>query len=196
MNLARSQVDSIGTLIARRIGQLRREHQLTFDELAARSGVSKGMVVQVEQGRANPSIATLTKLAAALRISVADLLREDAGSSAPVRISRVTESPVLWRGPKGGSATLLAGSDGPHMVELWEWVLCPGEIYEAKPHPKGTIELFRVLDGTLVLEVAGQAHVVAAGFTAVARTESPHAYRSQGRGRTRFTMVVHEPPAA
>jgi transcriptional regulator with XRE-family HTH domain len=183
MSEALSQVDSISALIARRI------------ELAARSGVSKGMVVQVEQGRANPSIATLTKLAAGLRISVADLLREDVRAAAPVRISRVAEAAVLWRGPKGGSATLLAGSEGPHMVELWEWVLHPSETYEAKPHPRGTIELFRVLDGTLILEVSGRAHVVSAGYTAVARTESPHAYRAQGRGRTRFTMVVHEPPA-
>jgi transcriptional regulator with XRE-family HTH domain len=187
--------DSIGALIARRINQLRKELQLSCDELSARSGVSKGMVVQIEQGRANPSIGILTKLAASLRISVADLLREDARSAATVRISQVAQSPVLWRGPKGGSATLLAGSDGPHMVELWEWVLYPGESYEAKPHPKGTIELFRVLDGTLILEVGGHAYVVGADCTAVARTESPHAYRNQGRGRTRFTMVVHEPPA-
>ncbi len=184
----------VNLLVARRVGHLRREQQLSFDELAARSGVSKGMVVQIEQGRANPSITTLTKLAASLRVSVADLLREESGARAAVRVIAATDAPALWRGPKGGSATLLVGSEGPDMVELWDWVLCPGEKYDSRPHPAGTVELLKVLDGTLLLEVAGASHRLAAGFCAAVRADRPHAYRCQGRVRTHFSMVVHEPP--
>ena len=187
---------ALNELVARRVAQLRKERQLSFDQLAARSGISKGMVVQIAQGRANPSIGTLTRLAASLRVSVADLLREDTSSSSPVRISRTGDAAVLWRGPKGGSATLLVGSDGPDMVELWEWILCPGESHDSKPHPRGTTELLQVMEGTLALQVGGLDHLISAGSLAVTRTDTPHAYRCEGRKRTRFTMVVHEPAPA
>lgn len=181
--------------IARRVTRLRKEHQLSFDELAARSGLSKGVLVQIEQGRGNPSISTLTKIAGSFRVSVSDLISEDDFPHDPLRITRSLDAPVLWRGPRGGSATLLVGSDGPDMVELWEWMLSPGDHFESKPHPKGTLELFRVHEGTLALELSGVEHLVASGFCTAARTDRPHAYRCHGRTRVRFSMVVHEPAA-
>jgi POT family proton-dependent oligopeptide transporter len=48
--------DAMNEAIARRVASLRKGGQLTFDALAARSDISKGMLVQIEQGRANPSI--------------------------------------------------------------------------------------------------------------------------------------------
>ena len=60
--------------VAQRISSLRKAQDLTFDALAMRAGVSKGTLVQIEQERANPSISTLCRLAAALGVSVADLV--------------------------------------------------------------------------------------------------------------------------
>jgi transcriptional regulator with XRE-family HTH domain len=183
-------------LVARRVAQLRRSQNLSFDELARRSEISKGMLVTIEQGRANPSIATLCKLAASLRVSVADLLAE--GPRPPTRVQIVSpeQRSVLWHGPKGGTATLLIGSPGPNMVELWEWTLAPGERFEAKKHPEGTVELLSVRDGVLVIELDGVDHLIPAGSCAFAPTDRPHAYGCHGRSRTHFTMAVHEPAAA
>ncbi|WP_374653511.1 helix-turn-helix domain-containing protein [Dongia sp.] len=178
--------------IARRVSSLRKGAQLTFDELAARSDISKGMLVQIEQGRANPSISTLCKLAAALRVSVSDLVSTDNHPSRSVRIVAPGTSPVLWQGPKGGSATLLIGSEGPDMLELWDWCMVPGERFEARPHPAGTQELLNVVEGTLALEVDGRSYLVSAGSSAFARTDCAHAYACHGKKKVRFSMVVHE----
>ena len=43
-------------------------------ELAARAGLSKGMLVQIEQSQTNPSIATLCKLANALGVALPRLV--------------------------------------------------------------------------------------------------------------------------
>jgi transcriptional regulator with XRE-family HTH domain len=180
-------------VIARRISLLRKGKQHTFDELAIRSGVSKGMLVQIEQGRANPSIATLCRLAAGLGVSVADLISAGDESRSPVHVVAPEETRILWKGPKGGSAALLVGSDGPDMLELWSWALQPGERYEARPHPVGTLELVHVQQGSLALEVDGVAHIVVAGASAFARTDRPHAYACSGRKRALFAMVVFEP---
>jgi quercetin dioxygenase-like cupin family protein len=151
------------------------------------------MLVQIEQGRANPSIATLGKLAASLRVSVPDLITAADEAKSPVQVVASGSMPLLWKGPKGGSALILVGSEGPDMLELWEWMLMPGERYEAKPHPRGTLELIHVTEGSLILEVAGTAHEVTTGASAFARTDRPHAYACSGRSPTHFMMVAWEP---
>src|SRR5437879_3531133 len=122
------------TIISSRVRELRRARRLSLDQLSARAGVSKGMVVQIEKGEANPSIAILCKVAAALGASVSDLVQVTGAS--PVEVVPAAAPRLLWRGPKGGTATLLVGSSGPDMLELWSWQLRPGERYEAPAHPE------------------------------------------------------------
>jgi transcriptional regulator with XRE-family HTH domain len=185
--------DEVNGLIARRTAQLRRARDLSFDALAARSDLSKGMLVAIEQGTANPSIATLCKLAATLRVSLTDLLAEDKQPSTAVQVVGPDQANELWRGPNGGLATLLVGSGGPDMLELWQWTLFPGEEFRSKGHPEGTVELLSVTEGALTLEIDGIDHVIATSHRAVAMTDRPHAYRCHGKKRTSFSMVVQEP---
>lgn len=184
--------EAINSAIARRIAALRRAKLLSFDDLAARSAVSKGTLVQIEQGRANPSIATLCRVATALRVSVADLLADASEVSCPVEVLDAQAARTLWTGPHGGSATLVVGARGPDMLELWRWVLHPGERFEARAHGAGAVELIHVRVGVLTLTVDDTAHLVSAGHSAVASTDRAHAYQCGGRGRTEFIMVVSE----
>lgn len=189
----RTDADLVSNAIRLRIAGARRARGLTFDRLASMSGVSKGMLVHIEQGKANPSIATLCKVASALRVSVAELVEMPEEGRSPVRVNPAREPPTLWTGPRGGSAVLLVGTEGPDMLELWEWELRPGERFEAQPHSRGTRELIHVTEGTLALEVDGVTYAVENGGSAVARTERPHAYACTVGTKVRFTMVVFEP---
>lgn len=181
--------DIINT-ISRRIQARRRQRRLSLDQLSARAGVSKGMLVQIERGATNPSIGTLCKVAAALGASVADLV--DAAGPSRTGVVRAPAPRVLWKGPHGGSATLLVGSTGPDMLELWIWELRPGERYDAIAHPSGTQELLNVAQGRLALVVETVRFIIAAGQSANALTDRPHAYECIGRRPVRFTMVVAE----
>lgn len=163
---------------------------MSLDRLASLSGVSKGMLVQIENGDANPSIATLCKVAAGLGASVADLVQ--VAGQHPAEVMPAAAPRLLWRGPKGGTATLLVGSSGPDMLELWSWELRPGERYDAPAHPAGTQELIHVERGRLALAFGEVSYVVETGGSAVARTDRPHAYACDGKRPTRFTMVVAE----
>jgi len=178
------------SVLSARIRARREERRLSLDRLAARSQVSKGMLVHIESGRANPSIATLCKVAAALGASVADLVQ--ASGQQPAEVLPAAAPRLLWRGPKGGTATLLVGSGGPDMLELWTWTLRAGERYEAAAHPDGTQELLHVEQGSLGLAFGDVRYVIPAGGSAVAHTDRPHAYAAEGRRPVRFTMVVAE----
>lgn len=183
--------------ISARVRAKRRERQLSLDQLCARSGVSKGMLVQIERGATNPSIGTLCKVAAALGASIADLV--DAAGGARADVVPAAAPRTLWTGPKGGHASLLVGSTGPDMLELWAWELRPGERYDAAAHPAGTQELLHVAHGRLELMFGHVSYVIAAGRSARAFTDRPHAYACVGARPVRFTMAVaewHTPRAA
>jgi hypothetical protein len=81
-----------------------------------------------------------------------------------VQIVPPDQANVLWREARGGLRTLLIGSAGPDMLELWEWTLFPGEKFQAKRHPEGTVELLAVMEGTLALEIDGADHVIPASI--------------------------------
>src|ERR1700724_3690813 len=92
-------------MLSGRVRELRRARRLSLDQLSARASVSKGMLVQIENGQANPSITILCQVAAALGASVADLVQ--IAGERPVEGVPAAAPRLLWRGPKGGTATLL-----------------------------------------------------------------------------------------
>lgn len=185
-----ADVQNVSAAVSSRLKELRREFALTLDELSRRSGVSKGMLVEIEKGAANPSIAILCKIAAAFGISVADIVSVAQMSS--VRLIAHEDIPTLWQGPAGGSAKLLAGTSGPDMIELWRWVMAPGETYESQGHSPGTLELFHVEKGILTLWVNNSVLTIPKGSSAVARTDVPHRYVNDESTELVFSMTVAE----
>jgi transcriptional regulator with XRE-family HTH domain len=192
----RSEVASGALLavLAARLKHFRRARGLSLDQLSARADVSKGMLVQIEREKTNPSIATLCRIAAALGASVAELIEPAETGRANAVAAGVSR--VLWRGAHGGSATLLVGSTGPDMLELWTWELRPGERYDAVAHAEGTLELLHAVNGRFALAIEGVRHVIPAGHSVRALTDRPHSYACVGRRAARFTMVVFEPHQA
>jgi transcriptional regulator with XRE-family HTH domain len=182
-------VKEITAAVAGRVRGLRTARGWSLDELAGRSGVSKGMVVQVEAARTNPSVGTLCRLADAFGVTVADLL--EPATQRRVQVKTDDLAPVLWRGPNGGTGRLLTGL---REVELWEWLIEPGEEHRSPDHAPGTRELLHVLSGSLLVTVDGTGYDVKSGQTIEFLADQPHAYRNDGRKTCRMAMVVAMPP--
>ena len=181
----------LGALISSRVAELRRRKGLSLDRLAQRSGLSKGTAVGIENGRANPSIAILCRLAAALSVSVSDLVEEFEHTESLMPIERTTPR-KLWESENGGEAILQAAISGGTMFELWAWTLGPGEAFASEAHSYGTAELIAVQSGKLEITVGSDSIRLNAGETARLRTDQTHSYRSIGQDATRFTMSVLE----
>lgn len=60
--------------LSEKVKQLRKKHNLTQEELAARVGVSSAYIGFIEQGQRNPSMKTADKIGRALKTSLKDLL--------------------------------------------------------------------------------------------------------------------------
>ncbi|ECG8590178.1 helix-turn-helix domain-containing protein [Salmonella enterica subsp. salamae] len=187
---AGADVSTVNEAVSQRIKQYRKQKKMSLDELSRRANVSKGALVEIEGCKANPSIALLCRLAAAMGVSVADFV--DVGTKPTVHLIAEGEIPELWKGDKGGRARLLAGSGGPDMTELWMWEMQPGEKFASPGHPTGTLELFYVQTGTLTLGVQDHLYLVNSGCSATARTDVPHFYENRGESPLIFIMTVNE----
>lgn len=177
--------------IGERVKKERRAKSWTLDQLAAHAGVSRRMVVNVEHGAVNPSVGTLLRLSDALGVGLPALVEPPA--TAVTRVTRRGDGAVLWTGDHGGLGVLVAGTDPPDIVELWDWTLAPGDRHESEAHAAGTRELLQVLQGAMTVEVDGQAFALGAGDALTFWGDADHAYTNRSDATTRFTLAVYEP---
>lgn len=165
----------------------------TLDTLAERSGVSRRMLVQVEQGQTNPSIAILLRLADALGVGLPQLMAlADPGA---LQVVPAGQAPVLWQGEHGGHGDLVAGTGPPDVLELWDWTLYPGEAHGSEPHSRGTREQLLVVHGQLLLLVGEEQQVLGPGDSAAFPGDRRHRYQAApgADGPARFTLSVLQP---
>jgi transcriptional regulator with XRE-family HTH domain len=185
--------DAVAAAVARNTRRLRTARGWSLDQLATRSGVSKGMLVHLEQARTNPSLGTLCKVAETLGVSLAGLV--ELHEAPVVRVVDPAEVVRLWQSEAGSAGDLLVGSDERDHLELWHWRLAPGDRHASDAHARGTREMVHVVAGTLTLDVGDTTHAVPAGGAALFHGDRDHVYRNTGRKAVSLVMVVHQPDA-
>ena len=176
--------------LARMVRERRQAMGYSLDQLCSRSGVSKGALVALENGDANPTFGTIVRVADALQTPVSMLFESPA--PVPIRVLPHEALPHFWRGPMGGYARLILTVPGLAPVEYWTWELGPGEGYVSHPHPEGVREVITVVSGILQLTVNEEVAKIAAGATALFAADKAHAYAATEE-RCAFLMQVHLP---
>lgn len=146
-----ADAESLARAIGARVKHERKDRRWTLDQLAELAGVSRRMLVNVEQGAVNPSVGTLLRLSDALGLGLPALV--EAPTPRTATRTAAGDGAVLWRGPEGGQGVLVAGTEPPDVLELWDWVLAPGERHGSEPHSAGTRALLHVQEGALRVDV-------------------------------------------
>jgi transcriptional regulator with XRE-family HTH domain len=186
-----SETTALATVSGARVKRERQARQWTLDQLAEAAGVSRRGVVNVEQGVANPSVGTLLRMSDALGIGLPALV-EPPGPR-PVKVTRSGEGAVLWTGEGGGRGVLVAGTEPPDVVELWDWTLEPGDRHESEAHTPGTKELVQVQQGQVSITVGDQEIVLKTGDAIGFPGDVAHSYYNHARKPARISLAVFEP---
>ena len=188
-----TQAVVVNEAIGERVRQQRTARGWTLDELAERSGVSRRMVITIEHGEGNPSIATLLRISDALGVGLPVLV--DVERPRTLAVTPAGQGSVLWRGPRGGRGVLVAGTEPPDVVELWDWTLAPGEAHVTEAHSAGTRELLLVLEGAVDLRVGDRTERIGTGDSAAFAGDVPHGYAAppDAPGPARFALTVFQP---
>lgn len=171
--------------VSQNVRRLRHAVHMSQSALAEKSGVSRRMLVAIEAGEKNVSLATLDRVAEALDVAFSDLIQAPEHRDP----SRINE--VAWAGSLVGSrAVLLAKATARREVELWEFCLQPGEIYRSEADPDGWSEQVYVVQGTLTVNLPGGARSLATGEFFMFASNQAHSYANDGEVAVRFVRNV------
>lgn len=192
-----SDAATLASAIGSRVRSGRQARGWTLDRLAEAAGVSRRMVVNVEQGATNPSIGILLRLSDALGLGLPALVEPPRAT--PLSITRHGEGAILWKGDHGGTGVLVGGTEPPDVVELWDWSLGPGDERASEAHAPGTMELLQVYEGAITVVVGEGDAFLETGDAVTFPGDAPHSYSNRGSRVARFSLTVFEPrvgPAA
>ncbi|WP_035770113.1 helix-turn-helix domain-containing protein [Arthrobacter castelli] len=172
------------TRVGKRIRLLRQQRHWSVQQLAEASGLSRRMLTGIELGQANPSLASVDRIASALGTDFAALALPDSASK-----DEQVEGTLVWADPDGSCAFLLGATENPR-AELWRWVLAPRGRYVASPDRPGSQEIHHVLAGYLTLATSAAVQVLSAGQSAVIGSDQEYAYRNEEAEPVVFMRVV------
>lgn len=171
--------------------KLRKQKGMSLESLAQASGVSMGMISQVERGIANPSMRLLTSLRRALNISMQELFGETKNEALktgePSFVRRRAQRPVLDLGML--HKELLTPSDRQNL-QIMILRLEPGGKSGGHalsyPAEKGGL----VLSGKVVLTVDDEASELETGDSFVFDSNRPHSLRNTSDAPTEVLWII------
>jgi transcriptional regulator with XRE-family HTH domain len=171
--------------LAQNIAQLREGRGLTQQQMARLAGVPRQTWAHLESGEANPTLAVLNRAAAALQVSIEELIRAPRpavkhfpSSAVPVKMRGVVAVRKLLPDPIPG-------------MEIDRIELPAGARMVGIPHVPGTTEYLTCERGEIVLVAAGESWRLAPGDVVVFRGDQKHSYANPGeRAAVGYSVVV------
>ncbi len=167
--------DELGANLGNNIRQLREARGLTQQQMAKISTIPRPTWANLESGAANPTIGVLVKVAAALQVSVEELL---APPRAEARFFAAEKLPARRR----GSVLVRQLLPEPLVGMQFDRMEMPaGSQMTGIPHTPGTREYLTCERGCIELSESGQVWRLHPGDVVVFRGDQKHGYRNPGR---------------
>jgi transcriptional regulator with XRE-family HTH domain len=173
------------------VRRLRQAKGMTLQELADASGVSIGMLSQIERDRANPSLRVLTQIRDALGASISALFSDaHHAASDPNFVRRAPDRPRL---ELGYIAKELLSPGGPENLQFMILHIPPrgtsGDQPLSYPAEKGGM----ILAGVLSLKVGAEEAILGEGDSFLFDSTRPHSFRNPTDAPARVLWIVGAP---
>ena len=180
--------DAADQALGQKIRQRRRAIDMTLQQVSERVNLSIGFLSQIERGASTPSLASLCNIAEALGVSVDAFVKSPLQSAA---VSRPGERQSFSLGDARRTYELLGQEF--HGAKLHPSLVRrpPGHVSEVV-HNEGE-DFVYVLEGSMLLEVAGEPHVLKPGDSMHFQSHLPHRSATLGSVPTLELWVRTQP---
>ena len=156
-----------------RIRALRRRQQRTLSEIAERCGFTVSLLSMIESGKSSPPIATLSKIAKALGVSLGDLIEERKEKSTVLTQARTLGSGAPTRTDKGYGFFHLSGARTNKAMEPFLFIAEKGKVKPSLMSHYGE-EFVYVLSGRMRYQVGGTSYTLGPGDSLYFDSEEEH----------------------
>src|SRR3954467_13285179 len=167
------QIDSPARNLAVNLRYVRERRGLTQAQLAKLSGIPRSTIALVETGSGNPTLTVLSTLAAALQLSIEELLSAGHGQCQVFKNGTLAVE-QRGKGKKAEVRTLLPDPIPGMQIDRLE--LAPGARMTGVPHRPGTREYLVCERGRMPLGARGERSALGLGDVAASRGDRAHSY--------------------
>ncbi|MFF8690646.1 helix-turn-helix domain-containing protein [Streptomyces sp. NPDC015144] len=175
--------DVVRTALSVNLNRRRLARGWSLREMSAETGISKGLLSQIERGEANPTLDVVTRIAAVLRTDPADLLRGSLREPEILRAGEIDE-------PDGESAVnLLFAAHGHSRFEVYRSRLHPHAQSQISSHGTGSVEYVMVVSGRVTLVVDEVPYDLHAGDSARFDGRVSHYYTTEDSPAATHSIV-------
>jgi len=165
-------VDDAQLNLGANLRQLREMRGVSQEQVARSAGIPRATWASLESGAANPTLVVLTRVAAALGVSIEELI---AAPRTACRLYRAADLPERRRQGVRVRPLLPEAIAG---LEVTRMELPPGTSLTGVPHTPGTREYLTCERGRIELAAAGERWQLEAGDVLVFRGDQRHGYRN------------------
>ncbi|MGX7329281.1 helix-turn-helix domain-containing protein [Enterococcus bulliens] len=162
--------------IGQNLHQLRTTRKLTLDELAQQTGISKGMLSQIEKGTTNPTINTIWKISEGLHIPYTTLI----GPPILPTCTVIAKKDAIFQEDDAQKYRIFNyfQQNTERNFEFFEMELDPGHRYDSIGHYASSEYVF-VLEGTLTLTLEQQLVTLEEEEATYFVATQPHRYENR-----------------
>ncbi|WP_166350662.1 helix-turn-helix domain-containing protein [Phytoactinopolyspora limicola] len=176
-------------MIGDRLRTLRQHRSLTLRQVADETGLSAALLSQIENGRTDPSVTTLRKLAKVFDAELASLFHEP--DAPPVHVSRPGQRFRMVA--PAGLVTYERVTPGRGDLEVLHADLAPGDTSAEVPWSHPSTECVYVLAGEIRVEVGDQVQQVRAHEAVTFDSRQPHRYVNDSDDVASILVMVTPP---
>ena len=185
--------------VGKKIKRLRQRLGLTAKSLAESSGISVGMLSQLEKGSTQGSVETLRKIAKVLDTTLADLFSDDETPSTLVHdhesfyvVRKTARKKISFPDPLYKCEMLTPDLQGDIEFVLVE--LEPGRTMdEPLPHTRGGEECDFVLEGTMEIQVGDRHFTLNEGDSIRFDPALPHRIENKSNRKAVYISAITPP---
>jgi transcriptional regulator with XRE-family HTH domain len=184
--------EALMATVGAQLRMLRKMRGFSLTALNARSGVSTGLLSQIERGRGNPSFNTLVQLAHALDVPIGRLFHSAPLTSPLVRVADRRSLDVHGGTDSDALHELLSPDLNGALEAVWIEAP-PGYDTSATPFTHPGEECGVVLEGLHEVYLDGVKYELGPGDSITYPSTTPHWYRNPGPGMVKAIWIITPP---
>ncbi|KEZ47107.1 helix-turn-helix domain-containing protein [Metabacillus indicus] len=181
---------SLQEQIGYNLKSIRKMRQYSLDQLSGVTGVSKGMLAQIEKGQSSPTVNTLWKIANGLGVSFSSLVEEETSG---ISIVRREEKAALQDVNDKYHVFPYFPYDQQKKFEVFLLELLPGCRHVSQQHLSGAEEYMFVSEGEMAVSIGDDYYELVKGDSMKFTANREHVYENKTEAVSSCFLLIYYP---